>query len=145
MTERKCSALAGKRRKKKESRTKKAFNKVLGDVMMVQNRLERIEEKIKDKDFPRNKGTGLLVDMLVQVKKSSDDIKKKALDKSFVFGNIELIHNSTLKKMFEKNPELESMVIKRRIKSGDTRPKKPGTQRPKKNTGRRTRSPRKAT
>jgi len=83
--------------------------------MTIQDKLERIQEEIKDRNFPKNDSTGLLVDMLVQVKKNSDDIKKRALDKSFVYGNIELLHNRTLKKMFSKDPELEAMVVKRRV------------------------------
>ena len=117
MTKRVHTALARKRKRLKESKVRRTFNSVLNDVLVIQNRLENIEDEVKSKYFPKNSTTGLLVDMLVQVKNRSDDIKEKALDKSFVYNNIEFMHNCTLKKMFEKDPELEAMFIKRVVNS----------------------------
>jgi hypothetical protein len=131
------------RRRKEDQKTRASFNKVITRVINVHAQMEEIESELKSKDFPVNHNTGMLVDMLVEAKDNTSAIQKKAVNKSFVYNNIELFTNQTLKKVFKEDPGSEAIMIDRKTKCGNTGKKKKRSRRSSENNGSRGRRSRK--
>lgn len=109
-----CSKLAGIRRRKKEARKKKTFNKVLGKCLTLGHKIEEAVEESKNPHFPANKSSKLLVDLLVKTSNNVKKINDQIYGRPFLYDNIETIHNFNLKKIFKEDHSLEAILIKKR-------------------------------